>query len=107
MRNMVLAALRRGSRIADLDAHEVVDRAQQTTWSSPERHLEAVEALRAVRELPERYRDAVVLATEGYSVREIAQALRIFRNRGETTNVAGPLPVADPAGTDRGGEAPR
>lgn len=57
-------------------AHLIADR-RQRTWPSPEAHLETVETLRALRSLPGSHRDAVVLAAEGFSLREIADALGI------------------------------
>ncbi|WP_235716302.1 RNA polymerase sigma factor [Amycolatopsis sp. ATCC 39116] len=77
VRNMALAARRKARWNADADAHLIADRTRQRTWASPEAHLETVETLRALRSLPGSHRDAVVLAAEGFSLREIADALGV------------------------------
>lgn len=57
--------------------NELLERFPQTRWSTPEQHLEAMETLRELQELPERYRHPVVLASEGRTMVEIAELLGI------------------------------
>jgi RNA polymerase sigma factor (sigma-70 family) len=77
VRNTIRKALRtRGAEVAT-DPFELADKFEQVAGSSPERRLEVMEVLRALHAMPEKYRDAVLLAVEGHSRREIAQMLAI------------------------------
>jgi RNA polymerase sigma-70 factor (ECF subfamily) len=77
VRYMVMTAVRHRRRIDDTDVHQLTDRWCQTTWGSPDLHLEAVETLRAIGALPEEQRAALALKLAGHPMEDIAQILGI------------------------------
>ncbi len=77
VRHMVSAARRHRQRIDDADVHQLAERWCQTTWGSPDLHLEATETLRAIEALPEDQRDALALTLAGHTTDTIAEILDI------------------------------
>lgn len=54
---------------------ELVEHPRQWTWATPEDHFEAMEQLRALRDLDDDYRKAVVLAAQGHPPAQIAEII--------------------------------
>ncbi|MFJ9785087.1 RNA polymerase sigma factor [Amycolatopsis sp. NPDC101161] len=77
VRHMVMSARRHQRRFDNADIDQFGDRLCQTTWASPDLHLEVVETLHAIRALPEDQAHAVALALAGHSREAIAEILGI------------------------------
>jgi RNA polymerase sigma factor (sigma-70 family) len=80
------------------NVQDLVDRIKQTTFSTPERRLDTMEVLRALKAMPETYRVPVELASQGYSAKEIGAILglselaawqRVSRGRKELKTLTG------------------